>query len=123
MFHSPTLHEVQLVHCPSRDFADGRFTVNGWFRRKAPDLPARPRRRAGVIEGRVVDDFLLEIPGVKGAWFGPAGQAAWQLCEGTKSPDEIAAAVAGRYPERAGEAASEATAALRQLHHLGLIEA
>ena len=30
-FNSSTLHEVMPVNCPSGDFADSRFTVNGWF--------------------------------------------------------------------------------------------
>jgi SM-20-related protein len=28
------MHEVMPVQCPSRQFADGRFTINGWVRRK-----------------------------------------------------------------------------------------
>lgn len=32
-FLSRYMHEVLPVHCPSRDFADSRFTINGWFRR------------------------------------------------------------------------------------------
>lgn len=31
-FASSTLHEVDLVRCPSRAFEDSRFTVNGWLR-------------------------------------------------------------------------------------------
>jgi SM-20-related protein len=27
-------HEVLPVHCPSRRFADGRFTINGWVRQR-----------------------------------------------------------------------------------------
>jgi Rps23 Pro-64 3,4-dihydroxylase Tpa1-like proline 4-hydroxylase len=30
-FNSGCLHEVMPVGCPSGDFADSRFTVNGWF--------------------------------------------------------------------------------------------
>jgi len=30
-FESTRLHEVMPVQCASRDFADGRFTVNGWI--------------------------------------------------------------------------------------------
>jgi SM-20-related protein len=30
-FNSSCLHEVMPVACPSGDFADSRFTVNGWF--------------------------------------------------------------------------------------------
>ena len=33
-FPSRYLHEVLPVSCPSRDFADSRFTINGWVRRK-----------------------------------------------------------------------------------------
>jgi Rps23 Pro-64 3,4-dihydroxylase Tpa1-like proline 4-hydroxylase len=32
-FPSHTLHEVMPVVCPSRSFADSRFTLNGWIRR------------------------------------------------------------------------------------------
>ena len=33
VFPSGVLHEVLPVHCPSKQFADSRFTLNGWFRR------------------------------------------------------------------------------------------
>jgi|HubBroStandDraft_4_1064222.scaffolds.fasta_scaffold428428_2 SM-20-related protein len=32
-FSSSCLHEILPVFCPSEDFADSRFTVNGWFHR------------------------------------------------------------------------------------------
>lgn len=32
-FLSRYLHEVLPVHCPSQQFADSRFTINGWVRR------------------------------------------------------------------------------------------
>lgn len=32
-FLSRYMHEVLPVHCPSRKFADSRFTINGWIRR------------------------------------------------------------------------------------------
>ena len=32
-FDSSRLHEILPVGCPSGDFADSRFTVNGWFHR------------------------------------------------------------------------------------------
>lgn len=34
MFLSDEWHEVDMVRCPSGEFADSRFTVNGWLRRK-----------------------------------------------------------------------------------------
>jgi Rps23 Pro-64 3,4-dihydroxylase Tpa1-like proline 4-hydroxylase len=33
LFSSSCLHEILPVSCPSGDFADSRFTVNGWFHR------------------------------------------------------------------------------------------
>jgi SM-20-related protein len=33
VFPSCLAHEITLVDCPSRAFADSRFTVNGWFHR------------------------------------------------------------------------------------------
>ena len=33
-FRSHTRHEVKAVTCPSQQFEDGRFTLNGWIRRK-----------------------------------------------------------------------------------------
>ena len=32
-FPSSTVHEVRTIRCPSREFADSRFTVNGWVSR------------------------------------------------------------------------------------------
>lgn len=32
-FASRYMHEVLEIHCPSRKFADSRFTINGWVRR------------------------------------------------------------------------------------------
>jgi SM-20-related protein len=32
-FPCEMMHEVTAVSCPSRQFADGRFTLNGWLRR------------------------------------------------------------------------------------------
>ncbi len=37
-FPSYHLHEVLPIHCPSQQFQDGRFTINGWIRRQPPTL-------------------------------------------------------------------------------------
>ena len=39
IFHSRMTHEVRPVRCPSRKFADGRFSVNCWFRRNLAISP------------------------------------------------------------------------------------
>lgn len=38
-FRSHIRHEVKAVTCPSAQFEDGRFTLNGWIRRKETVLP------------------------------------------------------------------------------------
>lgn len=40
-FPSQLMHEVTQVQCPSRNFLDGRFTVNGWIHdaSKVKELP------------------------------------------------------------------------------------
>jgi SM-20-related protein len=30
-FPAAAIHEVSVVQCPSRDFADSRFALNGWI--------------------------------------------------------------------------------------------
>jgi Rps23 Pro-64 3,4-dihydroxylase Tpa1-like proline 4-hydroxylase len=32
-FPCELMHEITAVNCPSRQFADSRFTLNGWLRR------------------------------------------------------------------------------------------
>lgn len=39
IFHSWMTHEVRPVRCPSRKFADSRFSVNCWFRRNLAISP------------------------------------------------------------------------------------
>jgi SM-20-related protein len=36
LFSSSRPHEVSLVVCPSRAFADSRLTLNGWIHREGP---------------------------------------------------------------------------------------
>jgi Rps23 Pro-64 3,4-dihydroxylase Tpa1-like proline 4-hydroxylase len=47
-FPSGYVHQVCPVSCPSRDWADSRFTFNGWVRRH---LTPEEHRRAAGLEG------------------------------------------------------------------------
>ena len=47
-FRSDTKHEVRRVECPSGEFEDGRFTLNGWVRR-------RMTRRSLAFDRRIFD--------------------------------------------------------------------
>jgi SM-20-related protein len=44
-FPSHLLHEVQTVECPSREFVDSRFTINGWFISSPAPTAEAPRIR------------------------------------------------------------------------------
>jgi Rps23 Pro-64 3,4-dihydroxylase Tpa1-like proline 4-hydroxylase len=48
-FRSADWHEVSQVRCPSRSFADSRFTINGWIHAAAatPAPPPRSPKRSG----------------------------------------------------------------------------
>jgi SM-20-related protein len=39
-FPSRLVHEVLPIACPSRKFADGRFTLNGWVKKQSPSTDA-----------------------------------------------------------------------------------
>jgi SM-20-related protein len=43
LFRAGTIHEVSAVHCPSREFADSRFALNGWIHRDRNAEPANFR--------------------------------------------------------------------------------
>jgi Rps23 Pro-64 3,4-dihydroxylase Tpa1-like proline 4-hydroxylase len=80
-FRSLTRHEVRAVTCPSEQFEDGRFTLNGWIRRKETVLPddyfdarifgpfpqigiPRPSRRAPVSRETAVHNLNPPRPAV-----------------------------------------------------------
>jgi Rps23 Pro-64 3,4-dihydroxylase Tpa1-like proline 4-hydroxylase len=50
-FRSHTRHEVKAVTCPSEQFEDGRFTLNGWIRRKETVL------RDNYFDARIFGPF------------------------------------------------------------------
>jgi hypothetical protein len=59
---------------------------------------SRPHYRDGIMEGRVLDDFLLERP-KDGAslWLNSSGKAVWELCDGSRTIEEIAAKLGARF--------------------------
>lgn len=67
-FRSRTKHEVKEVICESQQFEDGRFTFNGWIRRKAPvrrddyfDYRIfTPPRRAGAAVAKPVAGYASQ---------------------------------------------------------------
>jgi SM-20-related protein len=43
LFRAGTIHEVSAVHCPSGEFADSRFALNGWIHCDRSAQPANSR--------------------------------------------------------------------------------
>ncbi len=51
---------------------------------------SKPLRRFGVMEGRVLDQLLLELPEQnRSIWLNQSGMAVWDLCDGNRSVDAI----------------------------------
>jgi len=66
------------------------------------DAPApvnsRPECCEGIMEGRVLDDLLLERP-EDGAslWLNSSGKAIWEFCDGSRTIEEIAVQLGTRF--------------------------
>jgi len=50
-FNSSFLHAVHPVTCPSHQFEDGRFTLNGWIWRKIEEEPAAEKSEQPKADG------------------------------------------------------------------------
>ena len=99
LFGSGTRHEVRPVSCPTRSFADGRFTVNGWVRR------ASRVRRDGYFDQKIFgppvrpssSGSILPIERPRAG--STTGERGWQSqtscrCSTPPSPDAAAHATA-----------------------------
>jgi excisionase family DNA binding protein len=64
LFPSSYSHEVLPVKCPTRKFANSRFTANGWFiREKNPSDEANSQ--AGLVQGEEIQDMGWLIDAVR----------------------------------------------------------
>jgi len=63
-----------------------------------PPVYTRPVWREGIMEGRVLDELLLERP-KDGAslWLNGSGKAIWDLCNGSHNIDGIAAQLSTQF--------------------------
>ena len=63
-----------------------------------PPVYSRPVWREGIMEGRVLDELLLERP-KDGAslWLNGSGKAIWDLCNGSHNIDGIAAQLSTQF--------------------------
>lgn len=61
-------------------------------------LDTVPRWSEDVKEGRVIDDMLLEHSmNDQGIWLNSSGKAIWELCDGSRSVDQIGSELSSRF--------------------------
>ena len=88
-----------------------------------PALYTRPRRCAGIMEGRVVDDILLEKPDNGGSlWLNATGKAVWDLCDGSRAIEEMGPELCRDFFGEPAGVTADAAAVIGQLHAAGFLE-
>ncbi len=86
-------------------------------------LDSRPKWRKGVMEGRVVDDMLLEIPAdARSLWLNGSGKAIWELCDGSHSVDEIATSLSRKYSTNGHDLTADVQSTVGQLRAAGFLD-
>jgi hypothetical protein len=82
-----------------------------------------PRRAEGFTIEQVEDELLLFHPG-RGSIvaLSPTAALVWNLCDGTRTADEIAALLAGAYPEAAAEIPADVAEILAVFARHGTVE-
>lgn len=83
-----------------------------------------PRPRPAIQFGRMLDGSAVLLDSHSGKTYAINATAAevWELCDGRRMPDEIAAVLLERYEAAPGEVAGAVEALLTQLRHLGVLE-
>lgn len=88
-----------------------------------PGLRHRPRWRSGVLEGRVMDELMLEIPSEeRNLWLNATGKEIWLLCDGSRNIEDIRSEVSGRYRDHGAAVASDVLALIDTLTHFRFLE-
>lgn len=100
------------------EHADAR---KGVIRPPAPG--SRPRWRAGVMEGRVIDELLLEMPDAgKSLWLNSSGKVIWELCDGARTISDISAELGRQFNAGGHDLTADVIATVGQLRSIGFLE-
>lgn len=90
---------------------------------RPPALTCLPARRKGVMEGRVHDQILLEIPEEeKSLWLNHSGKAIWELCDGSRKLEEIGSQLSEQFSVDQQTLIPEIQTTVGQLHAIGFID-
>lgn len=90
---------------------------------RPPAVTCQPAWRQGVMEGRVQDQMLLEIPAEeKSLWLNHSGKAIWELCDGSRKLEDIGLLLGKQYSVDQETIIPEIQATVGQLHAIGFLE-
>ena len=83
----------------------------------------RPRRCAGVREARVLDEMILEVPGLEDSLtLNHSASAIWDLVDDRRSLAEIVRELEARFEQPAGALSSDVETAAEHLRGAGALE-
>ena len=89
---------------PQHDYgADFMKILEGQIRRaggavKPAGMKTQPLWADGIMEGRLLDDLLLERSSDKASlWLNASGIAIWELCDGSRNVEQIGAALSEEF--------------------------
>ena len=82
-----------------------------------------PKWRANVMEGRVIDDLLLELPADNlSLWLNDSGKAIWELCDGMRTVENIGAELTERFDMGDRDATADVAATVGRLRAAGFLD-
>lgn len=92
----------------------------GYMPTPRPD--SRPKRNDGVMEGRVIDEILLEIPpDGRSLWLNKSGKAIWELCDGSRSITDIGHELCRKFKGDFATVTADAVRVVSQLRVAGFL--
>jgi hypothetical protein len=88
-----------------------------------PSFNSRPKWRDGVMEGRVIDEILLEVPvDGRSIWLNISGKAVWELCDGSRTLDQIRSELERRFSTNGRNLEADLLSLVDQLQRIGFLE-
>jgi hypothetical protein len=99
------------------------YIDNGGKALRKLSFDQRPKRNAAVMEGRVIDEILLEIPtDGRSVWLNVSGKATWDLCDGFKTIRDITSELNWKYAASGPDISGDVMGIIEQLHRHGFLE-
>jgi Coenzyme PQQ synthesis protein D (PqqD) len=89
---------------------------------RQPSFNSCPKWRDGVMEGRVVDEILLEAPADgRSVWLNISGKAIWELCDGSRTLDQIRSELERRFSANGRDLKADVLSLVEQLRRHGFL--